>query len=227
MTKPSGMSKRPIPRKSRARLSTSGPRPPGSDPRSDAGRAGAARRAPGRARDAEDGEREQRGERRAASAAGFRSSGRGPRAGRDRGAEEVGRAGPEHAAGRHRVAPRAPALRPLDRLGPLRLQVRARRPVEERALELAPAPSKAIQGNARRAAAGSLGIVMTSGRSSTCGPRVSSQPTPASAELPRYSASVNLFACEPAAGYTTGCVPSTSSSLSSPQSARSAPSCEL
>ena len=38
---------------------------------------------------------------------------------------------------------------------------------------------------------------------------------------------MNLFACDPAAGYTTGCVASTSSSFSSPQSARSAPSCEL
>ena len=61
-------------------------------------------------------------------------------------------------------------------------------------------PSKVIHGNASAAAAASLGIVRTSGAIARCGPRVSSQPTPASAELPRYSASVNLLACEPAAG---------------------------
>ena len=46
-------------------------------------------------------------------------------------------------------------------------------------------PSNVIHGNAAAAAAGSLGIVLTTGISSRCGPTVLSQPTPASAELPR------------------------------------------
>ncbi len=46
-------------------------------------------------------------------------------------------------------------------------------------------PSKAIHGKAAIAAAGSLGIVLTTGVISRCGPTVLSQPTPASAELPR------------------------------------------
>ena len=62
-----------------------------------------------------------------------------PGAGRDGGAEEVGRSRPEHTARRHRVAPVPPALRPLDRMGPLRLEIRPGRAVEERPLELAPA----------------------------------------------------------------------------------------
>ncbi len=88
-------------------------------------------------------------------------------------------------------------------------------------------PWKAIQGKLVRASFASLGIVSTAGRRSWCGPVVSSQPTPCSAELPRNSPSSKKFACEPAAGYTTGWVPPTSSSLSAPQSARSAPSCWL
>ena len=62
---------------------------------------------------------------------------------RDAGAEEVGRPGSEHAARRHRVAAVAPVLGPRDRLRPLRLQVRAGRPVEERLLQLTPAPLEA------------------------------------------------------------------------------------
>ena len=58
----------------------------------------------------------------------------------DRRAEEVGRVGPERAAGRYRVAPVAPAVGPRDRLRPLRLQVRAGRAVEERLLQLSPSP---------------------------------------------------------------------------------------
>ena len=54
------------------------------------------------------------------------------------GAEEVGRARPEEPAGRHGIALLPPALRPRDRLRPLRLQVRAGRPVEKGLLELAP-----------------------------------------------------------------------------------------
>ena len=59
---------------------------------------------------------------------------------RDAAAEEVGGAGPEDAAGRHGVPLVAPVPRPLDRMRPLVLHVRARGPVEERLLELAPAP---------------------------------------------------------------------------------------
>jgi hypothetical protein len=50
-------------------------------------------------------------------------------------------------------------------------------------------PSKPIQGNASSASPTSLGIVRTSGESSRVGPRVSSQPTPSSPELPMKSAS--------------------------------------
>ena len=46
-------------------------------------------------------------------------------------------------------------------------------------------PPKPIQGNAWSAAAGSLGIVSTTGWTSKVGPRVSSQPTPSEPELPR------------------------------------------
>ena len=70
---------------------------------------------------------------------GLRSRDERARARLDRAAEEIGRTGPENAARRHRVAPLSPALRPLDRLVPLRLQVRAGRAVEERLLPLAPA----------------------------------------------------------------------------------------
>ena len=58
----------------------------------------------------------------------------------DAGAEEVGGAGPEHPAGRHRIASVAPVGGPFHRRRPLRLHVRAGRPVEEGLLELAPAP---------------------------------------------------------------------------------------
>ncbi len=47
-------------------------------------------------------------------------------AGGDRAAEEIGRPRPEHAADGNRVAAAAPVLRPLDRLRPLALEVRAR-----------------------------------------------------------------------------------------------------
>ena len=64
------------------------------------------------------------------------------RASRDRPAEEVGRPRPEHPARRNRVTAAAPPFRPRDRLGPLLLQVRAGRPVEECSLQLAPAALK-------------------------------------------------------------------------------------
>ena len=112
----------------------------------------------------------------------------------------------------------APALRPRDRLRPLRLQVRAGRAVEEGRLELAPAPLEADPRELARRRRGSLGIVSTAGRRSSCGPRCRRSRRPARPDAPRYSAVAKKFACEPAAGYTTGCVPSTSSSLSSPRS---------
>ena len=84
----------------------------------------------------------------------------GVRALRDRAAEEVGRARPDRAPAGHRDARVAPVLRPRDRLGPLGLEVRAGRPVEERALQLAPAARRSRSRETRAsAAAGSLGIV--------------------------------------------------------------------
>ena len=53
-------------------------------------------------------------------------------------AEEIGRARAQQAARRDRVAAVAPAVRPLERSRPLRLEVRPGRPVEERLLQLAP-----------------------------------------------------------------------------------------
>ena len=64
----------------------------------------------------------------------------------DRAAEEVGSARPERAGSGDGDAPVAPVLGPRDRLGPLGLQVRSRRPVEERGLELAPAAGEADPG---------------------------------------------------------------------------------
>ena len=61
------------------------------------------------------------------------------RAASDRAAEEGGGPRAERAAGGHRDAAAAPAARPAERLGPLRLEVRPGRPVEERRLQLAPA----------------------------------------------------------------------------------------
>ena len=97
------------------------------------------RRPPRRAREEEQPEREECGQHEERRARVANELDETPRACRDGGAEEVGRTGPEHAARGHGVAPRTPALRPRDRLGPLRLQVRAGRPVEEHRLELPPA----------------------------------------------------------------------------------------
>ena len=77
------------------------------------------------------------------------------RAGRDGVAEEVRRARPEDASGRDGVAPGPPAVGPLDRRRPLRLQVRPRRAVEERRLQLAPAP---LERDPRVGAAGGVGV---------------------------------------------------------------------
>ena len=56
------------------------------------------------------------------------------------------------------------------------------------------------------------------------GPRVSSQPNPSCALAPSQRVCLKKFACEPAAAYTTGCVPCFSSFVSS-HAARSAPEC--
>ena len=93
---------------------------------------------------------------------------------------------PERAASGHRVARVPPVLRPLDRLRPLRLQVRPRRPVEERRAEARPSgPGRRSTGTPAAPAPGRSGSSCTAGRTSNVGPRVSSQPTPCSAELPR------------------------------------------
>ena len=74
---------------------------------------------------------------------------------------------PNTLSGRDGEALVAPALRPRDRLRPLRLQVRAGRAVEERRLELAPAALEVDPRELGRACAGSLGIVATAGRRSS------------------------------------------------------------
>ena len=110
-----------------------------------------------------------------------------PRAAADGVAEEVGRRRPERAAGRHGVALVAPALRPGDRLRPLRLQVRAGRAVEERRLELAPAALE-VDPRERRAGLGRVARDRRDRRAQVVVRAVvSSQPTPCSAELPRKS----------------------------------------
>ena len=134
---------------------------------------------------------------------------------------------PEGAACRNRVALVPPVRRHADWLGPRGLEVGARRAVEERPLKLTPASLEPDPRKQGARFAGIAGIVRTTGRMSKLGPVVSSQPTPCSAELPRKSADSKKFACDPAAGYTTGCVPSTSSSFSSPHVAFSEPSCWL
>ena len=88
-------------------------------------------------------------------------------------------------------------------------------------------PLNPIQGNSLTAVARSLGIVTTAGRTTRSAFRVSSHPTPCDPDAPRYSAWSKKPACEPEAGYTTGCEPPTISSLSSPQPARSPPVCWL
>src|SRR5262249_36025429 len=67
----------------------------------------------------------------------------------DHTAEDPGGAGAEGATSRHRVAPRAPAFRPANRLRPLGLEVRSGRSIEERRLQLAPATFEVDPGKAR------------------------------------------------------------------------------
>ena len=97
------------------------------------------RRMPGRLDDGEDDQAEERREREQRERRAAEEEDEALRALGDPAAEEIGRARPEDAADRHRVAPVAPALRPLDRVRPLILHVRAGRPVEEGRLQLAPA----------------------------------------------------------------------------------------
>ena len=108
-------------------------------PRTPAGHAQRRRRAPGRPREGVDQKRDggqHADDGRQGVAHGDPEQ---PRAPGHRAAEEVGRPRPQRAAGRHRVGPVAPVLRPADGLRPLRLQVRPGGTVEERRLELAPA----------------------------------------------------------------------------------------
>ena len=104
----------------------------------------------------------------------------------DGAAEEVGRAGAHRRArrlARHSFGPASP--RPRDRLRPLGLQIRPGRPVEERSSELAPPPLEVDprEGGHRR---GSVARDRRHRRAQLAvRASVSSQPTPASAELPR------------------------------------------
>ena len=151
MTTPSGISRIPIPRKSRGRLTYIRPAAESTCPqvRRRARRSGAtgrqvARAMPNQASPTTDGEDEQRQTRVA------QELDQAARARLDRLAEEVGRARAEDAARRHGVGARPPALRPGHRLGPLLFQVGAGRPVEERILELTPA---ALVGDPRQGGA--------------------------------------------------------------------------
>ena len=150
-----------------------------------------------------------------------------PRALRDRRAEEVRRPGAEGSSRRHRVASIAPVLGPRDRQGPLRLQVRACRPVVEGLLQLAPAP---FEGDPR------IGLLLRppshSGSSRRAGrARGAGRACRRSRRLPRPSsrARARPSTCwrgSPPPDRRRGARPTTSS-FSSSQVARSAPSCEL
>ena len=105
---------------------------------SPAGDAERGHRAPGGSRDDEDGESKKGGEDDQEGKRAPQELDEPARALLDRDAEEVGRVCPEQAARGHRVASVPPAVRPFDRLRPLRLQVRAGRAVEEGLLELTP-----------------------------------------------------------------------------------------
>ena len=118
------------------------PRPPAGDPQRRDGR-------PGRPYGREDHEAEQRAEDDEERERVDEELRERPRALRDRGAEEVGRARAESSSRRDGVAPVAPVLGPRDRLRPLRLQVRAGRPVVEGLLQLTPAPFEGDPGIGR------------------------------------------------------------------------------
>ena len=95
-------------------------------------------RSPGDARERERQERNERSEHEEDASRLVHESPQELGASADSAAEEIGCPGPQHAACWNCVAPAAPAVRPLERLGPLPLQVRASRTVVERPLELAP-----------------------------------------------------------------------------------------
>ena len=140
----------------------------------------------------------------------------------DRPAEEVGRARPERAAGRHRVALVAPVLGPRDRLRPLRLQVRPGRAVVERLLLLAPAALEARStGRPAVAASGSLGIEAAAGRRSRATARrvVAADALLGASGRGRAPSRRSSRASRPP-DRRPGASPSTSSSLSSPQLGR-------
>ena len=149
-------------------------------------------------------------------------------AGGDRAAEEVRRPGPERAAsGNRRCSVRASPPTP-DRLRPLSLEVRPGRSVEERLLKLAPA---ALEADPWKRGARLCGIARNRPHD---GADLARRPSRVVAADP-----LGALSCRERAprrrssranrrrGGRPGCVPSTSSSFSSPQFARSAPSCWL
>ena len=139
-----------MPRKSRARLTYMRPAAERIWPQRDAARVAAARRAPGRPREAAKTAS-------ASSAASARSVEAGLRSSAtsacepvvDRAAEEVGRARPEDAAGRHRVAPRL-ASPPTTRSAPSTAASGSgpSGPLKKASWSSPQRPSKAIHGNA-------------------------------------------------------------------------------
>ena len=96
-------------------------------------------RPPGRTGHDEEHQRDQRTEQEEGDRGIAQQLDERRRASGDGAAEEVGRARPEHASGRHRVAAVSPLLGPGDRLGPLALQIGPCRTVEEGRLKLSPA----------------------------------------------------------------------------------------
>ena len=142
-----GTSRSPIPtnRTSRCRYMRAGRRhdlAPGSPMRGIERR----RRAPRRAREPEQRQRDESGEDPEHRRRPVHQSAQDVGAAGDGATEEAGRRVAEHAARGNRVAPVTPAVGPLDRLRPLALEVRTGRAVVERALELAPTPLEADPG---------------------------------------------------------------------------------
>ncbi len=155
-TKPSGMNSTPIAMNTVARATVHAPG--GGEDLAPAAAAREAERgggAPRRPRSREDGDGQERAEQEHRRHRVVEQLDERLRAGRDGVAEEVRRAGAEDASGRDGVAAGAPAVGPFDRRRPLRLQVRPRRAVEERRLELAP---PALERDPRVGAAGGVGV---------------------------------------------------------------------
>src|SRR5262249_35886626 len=107
------------------------PRPAPRDPQR-------AARTPRRPRREQDDEHGEQGERTEDDLRAMDAAPEEVRSARDRPAERVGRGRAEHASPGDGVASNPPTLGPRDRPDPLALQVRPRRPVEERRLKLAP-----------------------------------------------------------------------------------------